>query len=159
MTLRDRLLPAIDRIRGLRQTLGITVNAVRLRVETWTAAIGTAGATATTVDVLMAPQPKVSKLSVQDAMVVMASLPAAQVARGQRGIYLIGPITPSYSTGGYTLAELYSSAQASDQQRVLIMLAGDNDLGAAPGTPFEIVNFDTSKPFRTMLTVIRAQDL
>ena len=158
MTLRDRLLPAVNRIRGLRQRLGITVNTVRIRVETWTAAIGTTGATCTTVDTLMDPQPRVTKLNAEESAFVMAAYPAAQTGRGQRAFYKLEWITPKHATGGYSLADLFGGETASDRKRLLVMLAGDSDLGDAPGTAFEVIQFDTSAPFHTTLIVGRAQD-
>lgn len=157
MTLRSRLLPAVDRIRGIRARFGMATIRVKLRVETWTGDINTAGVTASNTDALMSPQPK---------CVMVGEEVAAFYGRGDAdpvtgsptaAVYEIGPITPEHTSGGYSVLDLLSNTTPTAARRCLVLLAGDG-LGATTTTDvlFEIVKVDSSRAFRTMIIVRQA---
>lgn len=107
--------------------LDIRTTTVVQRVRTWTG--GDDGSevglgTPTDSDTTISPRPKVRELSDTEIEV--------------------GPITPSHSTGGYTVAQLNPTLVAGQQCYWIIG-------GPAGDKTFQLTEIDTTKPLRYML--------
>lgn len=150
----SRFRAAADVGRKAAARIGMRPVTVAIRVETWSAAYGTAGATlssasTTTLD----PSPKVSRAG--EAPSYFGGGPATDAGASlSADSYVIGPITPTFAAGGYTLSQL-APTQTSPALRVLVVLTGDEF--ATAGEKFTITDVDASRPLRVMLTVQRAQ--
>ena len=93
----NRFLAALDRIRGITGRLGLHVFTVTERTITDTAERpGLAGGTVVRTDVVITvgngQPPKVEQVNTQDVF--------RSGGKYQSGDYRIGPLTPSYGTGG-----------------------------------------------------------
>lgn len=157
MTLRDRLLPAVNRIRGLRGRFGLTTITVKLLKRTWTGDINTTGATSGDDIVLMSPQPKVRKAS-EEVSLFYGAGPADRVAGSPTlDVYEIGPITPAHTAGGYSVLNLLRDVNPTAARQCLLTLAGDG-IGDTATTDvlFELVKVDASTPLHTTIIVRQA---
>jgi hypothetical protein len=157
MSVRDRILPVVDRARAKIAQLGLRRYRAIIRRRTW--AGRTVGDTAgqnpgfTNTDVELTPTPKVELLSPVGAQ--MAGIIPSGGSIEDR-YFKISGITPQYSTptgaraGGYTPADLKLAIPAGVQnQEVLVVLVGDD----GKERPCTLVLQDFSKPFRYELTV------
>lgn len=104
-TVRDRMLPVVERGRQLIQNFGLRQTSVCVRTVQWSG--GEVGlGTATTTDVEITPRPKVTD-------------------RGN-GRIVISKVTPSYSGGGWTPAQLIPEPDTG--QDVFLVLVGADGL-------------------------------
>lgn len=125
-TLRESLLPVVESIRGIPGPIGVDVRTttVTRRLRTWSGASVGLGAP-TDSDITISPRPK-----------VLETMAGNEV--------LVGPITPKQGATGYSQSDLLPTTSAA--QEVSWVLAGAN------GTrEYELVDIDTSRPFRFML--------
>jgi hypothetical protein len=122
MSVRDKVLPVIDAARAKIATLGMRRYSVIVRRKTWTTAIGQPGETPTIVDVTLTPTPKVR---IDNAF--MAQEFGIHGADGtyQDRTFVIDKITPQYTGGGYTPAQL-DLKPASKLEEVCIVITGDD---------------------------------
>ncbi len=102
-----------------------------IRTRSWTG--GGNGAeirlgTSTDSDLLLVPRPKMKE---QDG-----------------GNLLVGPITPSYAGGGYTVAQLNPLVAATAGQEILYVVTGP-----AGTHTYALLSIDTTKSLRYMLTL------
>lgn len=155
MTVRDDLLPLFTQVNQILSDFGLRTIRVAIRVETWSAPIGTTGATASTVDTEITPTPSVDKLTDEQAMVIAASLESRATSRGVRPQYRVSGIPKST-----TLASLVEPSTNTPSRRVLVMLSGtEHGLSAYPGDAFEVVTIEGTDQFCHSLVVGKAQDL
>lgn len=164
MSFRDDLRSALISIRQIPQDLGVRSVRVVLTIETWTAPINTAGATATRVEADMIPWPKVRKAG-QDVALLYGAGPSDTVSgKPTANIYTVGPITPECTAGGYSVLDLLSNTTNTTARRVgYVWLAGDGIGSTATElVPHELVDVDSARPFSTRLivrqTTINPQD-
>lgn len=139
--------------RRAAEAVGARPTTVTLRVEVYSAAIGTSGASiTTTTDTVLDPRPKVVPAGAEDS--AFGGGPVATSAGRLRGRhYRIGPITLDHPGGGYSIATL--APAGSTTTRVRYLLAGDDfDAG---GELFELVLADASRPHQVTLEVRRVE--
>lgn len=117
MTLRDRMSKVADKVRGLASKASIDERTTSVTVRTVTYVGGRRGAEGprTTVDLLLAPRPKIVEVNGRDI--------AGSAGRYAVGDVKVGPITPTYTGGGYTQDQL-APALTSNGVDVLYVLAG-----------------------------------
>jgi hypothetical protein len=144
MTLRDELLPLIDDLRGIAGDLGMHRFQVWVRTVTWSGArIGLGNKTTTDTRLLVGGQdPKVKVLKDESIVAGADDLQGAE--------FEIGPLTPSFGTGGYTLDTLDPS-QSSTPTQYYFLLKG-------PGLPTngllcQKTQDDVGKPLRYVFRV------
>lgn len=145
-TLRDSLLPVLQKFRNLSVDLGVRQYQVWLRKITWTGSRVGLG-TATTTDTYLG-KPKFRRVSSKD--VIAGSVMSEQM-------FEIGPFTPSHAqpvstpdTLAVTPADL-SPAQTGTPTEIYFVVKG-------PGMPtagalFERVKDSLERPFRYTVTV------
>lgn len=154
MALGDAFKRAANVGRRVAAQLAQRPTAVTIVTETWSAAIGTAGATlssATTTPLVPAPK-----------VVVAGGAPSlfgdGVYAGPDLGLdaleVRVGPITPAFSGGGYAAATL-APAPVNATQRVYLLLAGRGF--ATGGERFEIVTVDDTHPQSIYLTARRSK--
>lgn len=136
MTLRSSLLATVARIRSIPQTLGLRNTTVTVVVETWSAAVGTSGATlSSTVSTVLTPTPRVTAQGDGGASAFGGGY-ASQSAGGLVATeYEIGPVTPDHTSGGYSWSDLIPTGDVTKE--VYVVLAGENFTGS--GERFEVV--------------------
>jgi hypothetical protein len=121
---RDRYRAAANRGRIVAQAHGQRETTVTVRVETYSGPVGMAGTTlVSTTDTLLVPSPKVRRAG------GVASYFGGGAAAGAGGPleadeYEIGPITPPFPGGGYSLAQLLPAGGATS--RISVILAGEH---------------------------------
>jgi hypothetical protein len=153
----DRFRRAADVGRRAVDSLGMRPTTVTIRVETWSAAYGTAGATLVSAsETVLSPSPKVSRAASTPSYFGGGAASNSGASLSAES-YVIGPITPAFSAGGYTIAQL-APTQVDTTMRVLVKLAGGNEFDDA-GENFVIApgGVDATRPLRVMLTVQRTQ--
>lgn len=116
MTLRDRLNATAERVRGIPVALGERPTSVTIRTRTWGGGAKGADGARTDVDVTLTPAPRVREVNQRDI--------ASSAGRYTIGDVKVGPITPTYPTGGYTQAQLAPVATARGTE-VFYVLAGN----------------------------------
>jgi hypothetical protein len=149
MSVRDRILPVIDRTRGKIASLGLRRYTVVIRRRRWSGARVGDG-TATNTDTVLTPTPKVTELPAN------ALGPGILTSGGtiEDRYFAIERITPSYidprdgQRKGYQPGELRLSATAPNEE-VLVLLIGDDGRERA----CTLVSQDFSKPFRYQLVI------
>lgn len=114
MTLRDDLLPALDSIRGIPDTLGLRVTTVTVRTRTWSGGRRGLGTT-TDADVLLTPKPRVRRVTFREA--------AQSVGRLSQDDVIVDYIQPSGGGDGVTSAQL-APEPISDGVEIIYVLAG-----------------------------------
>ncbi len=119
MTVRDRVLPPVNRARGIIENLGFRRYTVTIRTRTWSGPRRQEG-TATNVDLVLAPSPKVAELALREVL--------GSGGRFEAGDLRITRITPQWTDGtgthGYTPAQL--NPPAGPLQDVRVVLVGDD---------------------------------
>lgn len=106
----SRLLPRLDKIRGIAGRLGLHAFSVYIRVNRWSGAragLGTLTSTTTRLFVNGNQNPKVTQISNQDAML-------------SNGVYSnqdvrVGPFTPPFTGGGIAYATLDPAVNAGTE--------------------------------------------
>lgn len=120
-TLRDSLLPALDNARTLVANLGLRQHGLTIRVRTWANGRigdpfpGVADTDYTDEDLEIAPNPKVRAVTGQEI--------ASSGGLYATGDLLVGPFTPAYSGGGYTMEQL-APEPAAQGVEVIYALTG-----------------------------------
>lgn len=146
MTLRDDLLPALDTLRTIPADLGLRANVVQVRVRTYSGAVNADGTTlSSTTTTTLSPAPKVRRLSEGQGSYFGGGTLDASNGTALAEELEVGPITPDYATGGYTLAELAPAGASNKRVDLLI-----------DSVAYTIFDADDTQPFRVMLKVRRA---
>jgi hypothetical protein len=124
MTLRDDVLPLVNMGRQIVDDLGLRTTTVALRTRTWSSGVVGRGTT-TDVDVEITPRPKVER-------------------RGDLDL-LVGPITPAFSLGGYTVEQLNGVDTAGVER--LFVVTGPSNVNRL----YVLHRIEAEEPFRYML--------
>lgn len=100
MGLRDELLPLVENLRAIPGELGFRQFSVFIRTTKWTGArVGLGTPTVSTVQLLVGGQnPKVRQVRQKDVV--------AGSDEFQNALWEIGPVTPTFSGGGYSADDL-----------------------------------------------------
>lgn len=152
----NALRAAADYGRRATDALGIRTVTVSIVRKTYSAAFGTAGATlVSTTTTPLVPNPKVTANAEGPATAMGGGTEAGSTGVLRAAQYVIGPITRTYSGGGYTQAQLLLTP-ASPSERVYLLLDDGGDQFTAGGEKFDVIACDVSRPLRTMLIVQRA---
>lgn len=146
MSLVSSLLPTVDLARGLLDDVGLRPFQVFLRTRAWSGGYvgqGTVTEADTEITVAGTKRPKVVEKASRD---VMSSGGAVT-----QTTYLVGPLTPDYTTGG-TSADLIDPPLVAGRE-VLFVVKG-------PGLPTngvlcKRIDAEQFSPFRWMLTLER----
>lgn len=147
----DRFRAAANYGRRAVDALGMRPTTVTITVETYSLPWNTTGATLqSTSTTVLSPRPKVVQASagVESAFGGGATSDTGGVLLA--GVYTIGPITPSFSAGGYTITQL-APAQTSPRVRVYVQLDGPEFQTA--GEHCSIIGIDATHPLHTTMTV------
>lgn len=145
-TLRDSLLPVLQRFRDLSVDLGVRQYQIWLRKVTWSGSRVGQG-TSTTTDTYLG-KPKFRRVSSEDIV-------AGSVMNEQ--MFEVGPFTPSHSqpvSTPDTLAvtpEMLSPAQTGTPTEIHFVVKGPGL--PANGALFERVKDSTERPFRYTVTI------
>lgn len=150
---RDAFRSIADACRRIPETLGVRNTSVTIRVRTYTAPVGESGATTTTDNTLLSPNPKVRQVSEGQRGYFGGGVLASSTGALRVGEYEIGPITQEFPGGGYSPTDLAPAGGVT--KRVTVVLEGDEFTSG--GEEFEIVHMDATRPFRTMLLVGRVR--
>ena len=144
-TLTDSLRYAADVGRTVTDSLGMRLTTAVVTVETYSAPIGTPGATIThTTATTLSPRFACGKIAPGSPSYFGGGQVVAATGEVVAPEYRLGPITKSYSltgvaSGGYTLAQL--APTGSDKVRVTYALSGDMFTG---NERFAVVDVDGS---------------
>lgn len=146
MTLRDRLLPLVNRVRTIGERFGVYNVDVVVRVRVYTGAVNTDGsAVSTTTSTTLSPRPKVRKLSEGEGSYLGGGTLDASNGKLLADELEIGPITHDHTSGGYTLAELVPAGASNKRIDLLV-----------GGVSYEVFDADDSRPFRITLKARRS---
>lgn len=144
MTLRDRLLAKVDRIRAIPGRLGLHRYQVWVRVTTWSGSRVQLGVPVTTETRILihGQDPHVREVVSKDVIAGDAAMMSAT--------YEIGPLTPEHAGGGVSY-DVTNPPRGESPTEVTYVLKG-------PGLPEDgllcaRVSDDTDKPFRHMVRV------
>jgi hypothetical protein len=145
-TLKDDLLPIVESIRGIPGDIGLRVFTVAaIRIVQWSGTrVGLGNSSYSEVPIAVASgkyAPKIRQLSQEDIVRSGGDLDSVQ--------YEIGPVTPSFIGGGYSLAVL--DPVSVNPSEVFFRIVGPGT--AAGGDWFVRTSAKRDKPFRYMLTV------
>lgn len=126
-TLREDVLPIVDDGRSLIEELGFRTHSLTIRTRTWSgtedlgASVGVGDYSDD--DVTITPRPKVVETSEREL--------------------LVGPITPSHATGGYSPAQLNPQTEIDEtSQEVLYVVSGPGGTHA-----YSLLSIDDKKAF------------
>lgn len=136
MSLRDDLLPVVDSLRQLPNTLGVSRYAVTIRRRSWSGGAPGLG-NATDTDTVLTPSPNVRVLTSKEV--------ADSGGTYREGDFRVFGITPAYSgstSGGYTPAQL-DPRPNGPQEDVCYLLTGDDGIAREA----QLVKLMTDKPF------------
>lgn len=142
MSLRTDLLPVIDELRGLAgpTQFDIRTTAVSVRTRVWSGGKPGLGS-ATDTDLVLSPRPKVRELNQSEV--------AGSGGAFEAGDVRVGPITPQYTGGGYTIAQIAPDGAAGTE--ILYVLTG-----AIAGL-YSRVSVETDRAFRYELVLRRSR--
>jgi hypothetical protein len=149
MTLRDVLLPAVNKIRTIPNTIGIRLFTVTVRVRSWTGdrvGLGAITTTDTALANLNGSPPKVRQLSGDDVVASGGTL--------SDQMFEIGPLTPSYIEGLSTLGTTGNAINpptTDGPQEILYVITGPGLVDG--GIICKRISDDTDRPFRYTVTV------
>lgn len=157
MGLRDDALQALAMGQQVLSDLEMHRVTVVVRVETWSAAVGTAGATKSTSDTTLSPNPPVVKVGDEESFYA-GDGPQASTGAPRLAVYRIGPIPGRSSTStGYDLSHLLPQTSTTRRRSVLLLSGGE--VGSTP-VAFEVVPDGVRvDALGTTLTVRQAQAL
>lgn len=150
---RDAFRSIADACRRIPETLGVRGTTVTIRVRTYTQPVGETGATTTTDNTLLSPNPKVRQVSEGQRGYFGGGVLASATGELRVGDYEIGPITQEFPGGGYSPTDLAPAGGVTARPTVLL----EGDEFSSGGEEFEIVHMDATRPFRTMLLVRRVR--
>lgn len=141
MSFRTDILGDIDDVRSLRGEDGVDIQTVSVTIvrRTWSGGRRGAGVLTTTTLTALPQRYKVREIS--------QKLVASSGGRFEMGDVRVGPITPSYTGGGVTPAEL----QPSGTQGVEIVYV----LAGSIAGDYTAVDVDTARAFSYFLTLRR----
>lgn len=123
MTPRDARRRAANAGRRAADRVGARGTTVTIVVQQWSAAVGTAGATlSSTTSTALSPSPKVTAAG-GELSAFGGGFGTASAGGASADEYEIGPITLSYSSGGYTPTAVLPVGAVD--KTVKILLAGD----------------------------------
>lgn len=153
MALSDDLLPALDSIRGIPDTLGLRLYSVSIRVRTWSGSRpGVDSSTSTDANQYFyvdagTHRPRVQQVTQRDI-----------IASG--GVYQdqdvkVGPITPPYTGGGVDITAFDPNMTASPVE-VFFKIEGPGM--ATGGSWYRKVGQDCSKPLAYYFTLRRVAE-
>ena len=152
--MRDAFRGLAASVRAIPEAMGVRGTTVIVRVRTYSGAVGAQGTTlSSTTDTVLSPIPKVAQVSEGAPSYFGGGLFTDSTGRTLAAEYEIGPITSDFPGGGYTVAELAPASAVN--KRVTLVLSGEEF--ASGGEEFEVVKVDATKPFRTMLAVVRVR--
>lgn len=122
-TFRDSFLPKLDKIRaGIPSKIGIRLVSLTVRTKDWSGARvgqGTKTVTDTVIGGPMGTRYKISVVSTKDVV--------ASGGRYQAGQYKIGPITPPYPGGPFTVDQLIPPKLSGQAREVYYAISDDVD--------------------------------
>lgn len=143
-----------DAVRRVPETLGQRTTKVTLRVRTYSGPVGAYGSTLqTTTDTVLDPRPKVVEVTDGQRSYFGGGSLAQSDGTALAGVYEIGPITQSFSGGGYTQGDVVIAA--APNRRFTYLLDGDEF--TAGGEEFEVTASDFTRPQRGMVQVTRTR--
>jgi hypothetical protein len=154
VSLSDALRAAANAGRTAAAAVDQRPTTVTIATVTYDASLNIAGAEATLTSALtLSPNPKVEPFAEGDPSWYGGNNGANAGALLRAGVYKVGPITPTFPGGGYSVADLAPDAAANKQ--VVVSLAG----GAFPaaGETYRIVGLDDAKPQSIFLFVARTK--
>jgi hypothetical protein len=126
VSLSDDLLPILDDAWTLVSDLGFSPNSVIVRTRTWDGGEVQLG-TPTVTDLQLQPNPPTKELN------------------GDK-LLLVGPITPTHPTGGYSYAQLRPSDVAGVEYYYIV--SGNNGANR-----YTLKSIDSSESFETMIVL------
>lgn len=141
LTLRDKLLPTIDRLRELPDAFGLRRYTVTLRRRRWASGVVGRDEKYSWVDVAITPKPRVRLLSTEEV--------ASSGGTFTNGDMRVDKITPKYLVpflGGYAPDDLKLVPKAGED--VCILLEGDDGKGE-----YQIVQIKIDRAFTYSLVV------
>ncbi len=114
------------------------------------------GATlSSTSTTLLSPSPKVKAEGEGESTAFGGGTEAESTGVLKASQYKIGPISRTYSGGGYTQAQLLI-APSSPAQRGYVLLDDGGDQFTSGGEKFIVTSSDASRPLQMNLTVVRS---
>lgn len=116
MTFRDRLNAIADRVRRTPVALDERPTTVRIRTRTWAGGRRGSDGPTTDTDVTLTPTPKVREVNQRDI--------AASAGRYILGDVKVGPITPTYPGGGYTMEQLAPTITEGGIEIIYVLAGG-----------------------------------
>jgi len=151
----DRLRGAADYGRRAIDRLGMRQCTVTIRIENWSAPIGTSGATALApTDVVLIPNPKVREAAEGSPSWFAGGSLAAAVGMTNPTIFEVGPISQQYIGGGYLQTQLLP-ALTDTTHRVLLLLDDGGNEFASGGEVVRVLKCDATRPLRIMILAAR----
>ncbi len=139
MSLRSDLLPTFQATRVLINDLGFRTNNLTISTKTWASGRPGVGS-ATYSSITITPPPKIREVSAREI--------ASSGGRYQEGDLRVTKITPAFSGGGYTPAQIRPTTVTSGVE-VLYVVAGPS------AGDYRLVDSDFSKNFGYELTIRR----
>lgn len=142
MSLRTDLLPVVDELRALAGPSGFDVRPVRVTIRTRVWSGGRAGlGTPTDTDLVLPQIYKVRELKSQEV--------AGSGGRYELGDVKVGPITPAYTGGGYSRAQL--APEGANGTEVAYLLSG------AMAGEYNRISVETDRAFGYYLVLRRSR--
>ena len=155
MTLIDAHRKAADKGRLAAQTAGARPTTVSVELRTYDLPVGTVGAVVlTTVTTTLSPKPKVVRAGAGATTALGGGFGALAAGGLTSEEWTIGPITQTYTGGGYVPNVLLPATTTF--QTLTIRLTGD--AWGSGGESFELIpgSLDASKPHQFSFNVRRA---
>lgn len=153
MSITDAHRRAADAGRRAAESAGARTTSVTVRVRSYSGAIGASGSVLSSqVDTVLNPRPRVRQLGAGESSFYGGG-PGTGASTSSARVYEIGPITLTYSGGGYSIADIAPAESAS--VRVSYLLSGDDF--DTDEEFFLVAPPDASRPHQVMLRVARAQ--
>jgi hypothetical protein len=117
MSIRSSALKLAGKLRALPSSPGVDIymTSVTIRTRTWAGGRVNAEGGYSDSNILITPRPKVREVAQREI--------TGAGGRYEAGDVKVGPITPTYSGGGYTIAQLAPTA-SSNGVEILYVLAG-----------------------------------
>lgn len=154
VTLRDDTLPKVNRARAKVAALGLRTIVVKVRTRVYSGPVGAVGTTLVSeTDVTVAPTPKVRQDRVnRGGEAIVDGLYADATAAAHVTRWVVGPMTPEHTGGGYDARDFMPDDTTS--RRVTIVLVGGQ---FGDGEEFRVVRVDDSAALHFNVTIERAR--
>lgn len=146
MSLRDDLLPTLDAIRGIPGDLGLHPYALTRVTKTWASGIISHGAVVTVETSLTCDG---QNPHIRDATEDEIKHALGSGALFKPGMLMVGPLTPSFSGGGYASSGFDAAAGVATQ--ILYRVTG-GDMPSG-GRLYRAVKIDTTHPLRITMVL------